>query len=42
MRNARLDESLARIKIAQRNIYFCSIDYTKPFDYVDYNKLENS
>ena len=26
----------------QRNIYFCSIDYTKPFDYVDYNKLENS
>ena len=23
----------------QRNIYFCSIDYAKPFDYVDHNKL---
>ena len=26
----------------QKNIYFCSIDYAKPFDYVDHNKLENS
>ena len=26
----------------QRNIYFCFIDYTKAFDYVDHNKLENS
>ena len=26
----------------QKNIYFCFIDYTKPFDYVDHNKLENS
>ena len=25
-----------------RNIYFCFIDYTKAFDCVDYNKLENS
>ena len=23
----------------QRNIYFCVIDYTKVFDYVDHNKL---
>ena len=26
----------------QKNIYFCFIDYTKAFDYVDHNKLENS
>ena len=26
----------------QKNIYFCFIDYAKPFDYVDHNKLENS
>ena len=26
----------------QRNIYFCFIDYTKAFDSVDHNKLENS
>ena len=26
----------------QKNIYFCFIDYTKSFDYVDHNKLENS
>ena len=25
----------------QKNIYFC-IDYTKAFDCVDHNKLENS
>ena len=24
---------------AQKNIYFCSIDYTKAFDCVDHNKL---
>ena len=24
------------------NIYFCFIDYTKAFDYLDHNKLENS
>ena len=23
----------------QKNIYFCFIDYTKPFDWVDHNKL---
>ena len=26
----------------QKNIYFCFIDYTKAFDYMDHNKLENS
>ena len=26
----------------QKSIYFCFIDYPKAFDYVDYNKLENS
>ena len=26
----------------QKNIYFCFIGYTKAFDYVDQNKLENS
>ena len=26
----------------KKNIYFCFIDYSKPFDCVDYNKLKNS
>ena len=26
----------------QKYIYFCFIDYTKSFDSVDHNKLENS
>ena len=26
----------------QRNIYFCFTDYTKAFDCMDHNKLENS
>ena len=26
----------------QKNIYFCFIDYAKPFDCVDHHKLENS
>ena len=26
----------------QKNIYFCFIDYSKAFDYVDHNRLENS
>ena len=25
----------------QKNIYFCFSNYSKAFDYVDYNKLEN-
>ena len=26
----------------QKNIYFCLIDYTKAFDYMDHSKRENS
>ena len=26
----------------QKNIYFCFIDYTRAFDCVDHNELENS
>ena len=26
----------------QKNIYFSFVDYAKPFDCVDHNKLENS
>ena len=26
----------------QRNIYFSFVDYTKAFDHVDHNKLDNS
>ena len=26
----------------QKNIFFCFIDYSKPFECVDYNKLKNS
>ena len=31
-----------KAKEFQKNIYFCFIDYTKAFDCVDHNKLENS
>ena len=30
------------LSLLQKNIYFCFIDYTKAFDGVDHNKLENS
>ena len=33
---------IEKIREFQKNIYFCFIDYTKAFDCVDYNKLENS
>ena len=33
---------LEKAREFQKNIYFCFIDYAKPFDYVDHNKLENS
>ena len=26
----------------QKSVYFCFIDYSKAFDYVDHNNLENS
>ena len=29
-------------KNTKKGIYFCFIDYTKVFDYVDHNKLKNS
>ena len=28
-----------KIREFQKNIYFCFIDYTKAFDYVDHSKL---
>ena len=31
-----------KIKAIPKNIYFFFIDYTKAFDCVDYNQLENS
>ena len=33
---------LEKAREFQRNIYFCFIGYTKAFDSVDHNKLENS
>ena len=33
--------SIKRVEF-QKNIYVCFIDYTKAFDYVDGNTLENS
>ena len=29
-------------RILENNIYFCFIDYTRAFDHVNHNKLENS
>ena len=34
--------SLKKQVNSRKNIYFCFIDYTKAFDYVDDDKLENS
>ena len=31
-----------RKRVPEKNIYFCFVDYTKAFDYMDHNKLENS
>ena len=33
---------IEKARAFQKNIYFCFIDYTKAFDCVDHNKLENS
>ena len=30
---------IKKAKELQKNLYFCFIDYTKAFDYVDHNKL---
>ena len=32
---------IEKVREFQKNIYFCSIDYTKAFDCVDHNKLWN-
>ena len=34
--------SFKKTREFQENIYFCFIDYSKAFDCVDHNKLENS
>ena len=34
--------SIDKAKEFQENIYFCFADYSKAFDCVDHNKLENS
>ena len=31
--------SLKKQESSRKNIYFCSMDYAKAFDYVDHNKL---
>ena len=33
---------IERAREFEKKIYFCFIDYTKAFDYMDHNKLENS
>ena len=33
---------LEKVREFQKNTYFCFIDYSKAFDCVDHNKLENS
>ena len=33
---------MEKIREFRENINFCFIDYLKPFDYVDLNKLENA
>ena len=39
---ANLRWIIEKARECQKNIYFCFIDYTKGFDYVDQHKLENS
>ena len=34
--------TIKKARELQKNIYFCFIDYTKSFDYVDHNKLWKS
>ena len=35
----KVKEEIEKAREFQKNIYFCSIDYAKAFDYVDHNKL---
>ena len=37
-----ISAGLSQKQEKQKNIYFYFIDYTKAFDWVDHNKLENS
>ena len=39
---ANIRWTIEKAREFQKNIYFCFIDYTKAFDCVDHNKLENS
>ena len=39
---ANIFQIIEKARAFQKNIYFCFIDYTKAFDCVDHNKLENS
>ena len=36
---ANISWIIERVRVFQKNIYFCFIDYTKAFDCVDHNKL---
>ena len=40
--NVNIHWIIEQVRKFQKNIYFCFTDYAKVFDYVDYNKLENS
>ena len=39
---ANIHSPIEKAREFQKDIYFCFIDYTKAFDCVDHNKLENS
>ena len=39
---ANIPSIIEKAREFQKNIYFCFTDYSKAFDYVDHNKLENS
>ena len=40
--NANIYWIIEKAREFQKNIYFCFVDYTKAFDFVDHNKLETS
>ena len=39
---ANIHWNIDKAREFQKNIYFCFVDYTKVFDCVDHNNLENS